>query len=211
MLKKFCTFTCLFLSFGANAAIVSLDSSFGVDTITRDTDTGLEWLDLTVTMNRTYQDVSAAFGAGQEFEGWRYASYSEVSSLLDASGGDSNFYESGWSVENNGLFDNLAPFWGDLHCESEGCPTGPGDGFTQFMYGEESGGDVALGYLYDRHTDAMTTTHDYIDLTLSNIGITESDNIIGSALVRTSVVPVPPAVWLFGSALLGLAGMARRT
>ena len=33
---------------------------------------------------------------------------------------------------------------------------------------------------------------------------------VGSALVRTSVVPVPAAVWLFGSGLIGLIGVARR-
>ena len=33
---------------------------------------------------------------------------------------------------------------------------------------------------------------------------------IGIAAIVTSPVPVPPAVWLFGSGLLGLAGIARR-
>ena len=33
---------------------------------------------------------------------------------------------------------------------------------------------------------------------------------IGSYLVRTSVVPVPAAVWLFGSGLIGLISIARR-
>ena len=41
-----------------------------------------------------------------------------------------------------------------------------------------------------------------------------SDDVIkahtGSYLVKTNVIPVPPAVWLFGSGLLGLVGIARR-
>ena len=32
----------------------------------------------------------------------------------------------------------------------------------------------------------------------------------GYELVSTSVVPIPAAVWLFGSGLLGLIGVARR-
>ena len=32
----------------------------------------------------------------------------------------------------------------------------------------------------------------------------------GSNIVAGSVVPVPPAVWLFGSGLIGLIGIARR-
>ena len=33
---------------------------------------------------------------------------------------------------------------------------------------------------------------------------------IGSYLVRTSPVPIPAALWLFGSGLIGLIGIARR-
>lgn len=40
----------------------------------------------------------------------------------------------------------------------------------------------------------------------SDVGYSE----YGSFLVKTSVVPVPAAVWLFGSGLLGLTGLARR-
>ena len=46
--------------------------------ITRDTATGLDWLDLTETNNRSFDDVSSKLGAGQEFEGWRYATRDEV-------------------------------------------------------------------------------------------------------------------------------------
>jgi hypothetical protein len=37
-----------------------------------------------------------------------------------------------------------------------------------------------------------------------------ADAAIGSYLVKTSVVPVPAAIWLFGSGLIGLIGVARR-
>ena len=33
---------------------------------------------------------------------------------------------------------------------------------------------------------------------------------LGVFMVYDTVVPVPPAVWLFGSGLLGLVGIARR-
>ena len=35
-------------------------------------------------------------------------------------------------------------------------------------------------------------------------------DVVGTYLVRTSVIPIPAALWLFGSGLLGLIGMARR-
>ena len=39
------------------AALLSKDSTFGPNTITRDTDTGLDWLDLTLSTNRSYDDI----------------------------------------------------------------------------------------------------------------------------------------------------------
>ena len=38
----------------------------------------------------------------------------------------------------------------------------------------------------------------------------DSTGRIGSFLVKASVVPIPSAVWLFGSGLIGLIGLARR-
>ena len=40
--------------------------------------------------------------------------------------------------------------------------------------------------------------------------ITSADSHFGSYLVRTTFVPVPAAVWLFGSGLIGLIGVTKR-
>ena len=61
-----------------------LDSS-GVnhaDALTRDSDTGLEWLDLTFTLNRTPGAVGGLFGSGDEFEGFRFATRQEATQLF---------------------------------------------------------------------------------------------------------------------------------
>ncbi len=50
--------------------------------ITQDTDTGLDWLDITVTVNRSWNDVSSQFGTGGDYEGWRYATSGEVNTLM---------------------------------------------------------------------------------------------------------------------------------
>lgn len=42
------------------------------------------------------------------------------------------------------------------------------------------------------------------------VGTNESLFDVGSFLYSATVVPVPPAIWLFGSGLLGLIGLARR-
>ncbi|WP_417534567.1 DUF4214 domain-containing protein [Marinobacterium stanieri] len=63
------------LSSSANVAIIDMGD------ITRDTTTGLDWLDLTITRGRSYNDISSNLGTGQEFDGWRYATDAEVQQL----------------------------------------------------------------------------------------------------------------------------------
>lgn len=58
---------CLTISGAAHAVLLDFA------TITQDTDTSLEWLDLSESLNRSFNDVSAEFGPGGDFEGFRYA------------------------------------------------------------------------------------------------------------------------------------------
>ncbi len=47
-----------------------------------DTETQLDWLNITHSVNRSYEDISSQFDTGGEFEGWRYASIEEIRTLL---------------------------------------------------------------------------------------------------------------------------------
>jgi len=80
MLRRvLCTcLVCVYVIAGGSASAVLLD----LGNMTRDTATDLEWLDLTLTSDRTFLDVSTEFGSGGDFEGFRYASLSEVSHLF---------------------------------------------------------------------------------------------------------------------------------
>lgn len=78
-----------------SAALISLDDvNFGPDSITRDTSTNLEWLDVLHTMNPaalngtgyTRAQVTAGFAPGGLFEGFRYATTSEFQALLTNAG-----------------------------------------------------------------------------------------------------------------------------
>jgi hypothetical protein len=54
-------------------------------TTTLDTDTGLEWLDLTLTRAESYDSVAAGLGGYTTTEGYRFATVSQVTTLfLDA-------------------------------------------------------------------------------------------------------------------------------
>ena len=202
--------TTLILSTTANAAIISTDWQVADDNlITQDTSTGLEWLDLTATTRRSYNDVSSKFGAGQEFAGWRYATNAEISGFFDAFGGDSDYYTN-WSTQNNGLFDVIAPYWGDTYCAENGCADGDGYSYftTSALYRD---GLQGVGRINDDARDpSLTDTMDSIQIVCCGINKSTASYEIGAALVRVSVVPIPSAVWLFGSGLLSLIGFARR-
>lgn len=54
------------------------------DRTTIDTVTGLEWLDVTESLNLSYDDVAVEFNTGGMFEGYRYASTIETEELFNA-------------------------------------------------------------------------------------------------------------------------------
>jgi hypothetical protein len=204
-------FTCIaVVSLNANAVIMNADwKTPGDNLITQDTSSGLEWLDLTVTADFSYDYVSNQLGVGQEFEGWRYATAEEVTGFWDAFGGDSNYYN-GLSTQNNGLFDLIAPYWGDLHCEQSACITGEGYSFAITIDSTKDGfQNIALAsdwIVLDWHP-----TQDEFNSFYLSINDRGRYYDVGSALVRDiSTVPVPAAFWLFGSGFIGLIGVARR-
>lgn len=198
----------LFISASSNAAIISTDWQVSGDNlITQDTNSGLEWLDLTVTSGQAYLD-SAQLSVGGDYEGWRYATVAEVTGFLDAFGGDSTHYN-GWSTENEGLFDVVSQYWGDLYCSmTSGCDTG--DGHSLAFTSEFSSNSNPITLYISESTGISNADQDLV-MFHNAWGSSNAAGVIGSALVReVSPVPVPAAVWLFGSGLIGLAGMARR-
>ena len=52
-------------------------------TYTTDTISGLDWLDVTASKHLSYDNVSAQFGAGGTFAGYRYATRSEFNTLVN--------------------------------------------------------------------------------------------------------------------------------
>lgn len=89
---------CMIIAISANtkAALLSLDDpTYGTDSITRDTITGLEWLDLTHTVGMSFEDVEAELGSGGQFEGFSTAYISEVQQLI---------MNGGWAYAMNTTF-----------------------------------------------------------------------------------------------------------
>jgi len=193
------------LSTTVNAAIIDND------TYTTDTVSGLDWLDLTETTNMSYNDIATQLNVGGALEGWRYATESEIIGFFDAFGGDNNYYD-GWSTQNNGLFDKVSLVWGDTYCNMSHVSCELGDGYSLFLYDGNYSSDIYAteGLIFDRNGYTDQPDYDWVVVSQSYISRDIAYTDHGSALVReVSSVPVPAAIWMFSSGLIGLVGLAR--
>lgn len=205
------------LSTGVQAGVVSVDWRFAGDgLISRDTNTGLEWLDLSVTDRVSFNAVSTRLST--DLAGWRVASADEAEQL---------FLNLGLPVEDSfganpaaalaiqrtvQLFgDTLADFFNS-----------PADGHVTGFYGFVSmslqpGFHVTKGAFVDTNGVFSSPAHDGdpgdVLLSTANRDGMANDAIafrhIGTFLVRdAATVPEPAFAWLLGLAA-GAACFAR--
>ena len=196
---KFCktsiAITFLASSFTASAAFIN-NGIYTTDTLT-----GLDWLDLTETTNRSYSDISSNLVVGQEFEGWRYASVSETQNLYINFGFPVTSVVRQAYSEDIARVNNLRSLLGD---------TVTGSSITN-SYGTYGFAIDSSGYTKDINS-RITGNLIYIGTQANTIptGDSGARDYAGSYLVRTSVVPIPAAFWLFGAGLISLVGFSRR-
>lgn len=170
----------------SQAALMSIDdANYGINSLTFDTDTNLEWLDITLTINRSYTEIKNELGIGGEYEGFRYASQSEVETLW-ANAGIFD-YSNTYVPENFEPIKGLIPLFG---------ATASSD-ITAFTIGIYEG--LTLGG-YQR--TASLQYRDDIFAGKANLafsGVTQNFKGAshGSYLLRTASVPLPPTPILF--------------
>ncbi len=180
---------------------------------TFDTDSGLEWLDWNITTQRSYDDVSSKFGIGQEFEGWRYATQSEVIDLYWAAGAVSLDDQTSSNVT---AAEELMALLGrhDIGGES----------FSWAMYGSPDANNLVSTIGPELYagmgtvTASFTTTGisflaDGSDLYWSGVfpqsGMFPLGDYLGHALVKSVAVPEPSTTLLLGAGMLLLASRKR--
>lgn len=185
----------------ANAAIVNNDS------YTTDTASGLDWLDLTATLGKTYFQVDALLGVGKTYEGWSFATQGQLDTLAfnyTSLGSESAINNS----TNPNLFDGLIAMLGQTFT-----------GNTSTIYG-------SMGLLSDI---AFTSTRVVGSFERYNANpvygaytqaSSTGKSTVGSFLVRAttysptvvSSVPEPQTygMFLIGIALLGFAAKRRK-
>ena len=172
----------------AQAALVALGD------YTTDTDTGLDWLDLDLTLGMSFNQVNAELGTGGLFEGWQVATLDQAQTFLTNAGWIGPFDPS--NVSNVG-------FVADFRALTTSLLDDPISGMGDSSLVNDPAADISMRFSDDPITGitsySITTP---IDLTVGQQGT-------GTFLVRTSVVPLPTAVWLFLSGLAGLTGICR--
>lgn len=71
-----------YFPFSTYSRVISIDSPLGISTAFIDTNTGLQWLDLSVTFNQSLNDVTNDLRNDGRYSGFRYATLGEVNTLL---------------------------------------------------------------------------------------------------------------------------------
>jgi hypothetical protein len=155
---------------------------------TTDTDTGLDWLDLDLTLGLSTNQVIAQTSLGGTFDSWQVATLDQVHTFMTNLGWIGPF-----DPANTSNIDFVASF----KAQTTSLTDDPIDDINGTWFVDDPLDTFGNSHFSDNQTTGITS---YSFTTPIDPAIGQQDT--GTFLVRTSAVPLPAAFWLF---LYGLA------
>jgi len=195
------------------------------NTYTTDTISGLDWLDVTTSVNQSFAYVSSQFNEGEEHAGWRYATGIEFNAMVSNwTGTTITPAFTGYVYHSEGLIDGLhlllgstmdslyTTVAGDTFDALNGKAEGGYADFTRGMLADADPNDntkISAAQISD--DDRSSDVRDYTTTRFHTYSRTTSGDP-GSFLIRNTVapIPIPASAWLMGSGLAGLLGFSRK-
>jgi len=204
------------LAFSATTSFAASTDFTDNNTYTTDTISGLDWLDVTISAGQSYNYVSSQFGSGGEYEGYQYATGSQVNQLVSNWTGNNiaptNY---GVVVHVEDLIDGLVLMLGDTYSNYFAVNGGLPRQGLQYTFGITAGVQSASAqYLAMIWNDDYSEEVDWSSAQWASLNRDlEQMAHIGSFLVRESgliATPIPAAAFMFAPALLGFLGFRRK-
>ena len=219
MLKQTLALVGITLSLSANAATVSYNG-YSLDTDANIvTGGGLEWLQWDVTVGQTIDNALANYAT----DGWGIATNTEMADLFNSFPFGVLFDTSENTNLESPLIDDEYSFgvanqfialFGDTYAAAgNSYDYGDEHESTYAWFGTDRDGDnnINRAFVSDEYTSSSNVLWDgRIALHHDGWGNGTASAYTGVALVRTSVVPIPTSIWLFGSGLIALIRIAKR-
>lgn len=194
----------LIISTSTHAAVVTGDLSYDSGTGLITSTSGLTYLGWDVAANLTYAETVASTSSGGIYEDFHIASQTEAflffnavntaADVVDVPGQNFHFANGLSSFDGQGRFGNN---------------NNDNNSYAYFL-SDESGFDVGI---FSSTSISLVINDSWAAMTFASADLQSSNSDLGVSWLLVndaSVVPVPAAVWLFGSGLLSLVGVARR-